>query len=468
MPVSHFTRREFVAGVGAAGLAAAMPSLSLGASDRPPNIVVIFADDLGYNDIGCYGSPLIKTPNIDRMAREGTRLSSFYVAPVCSPSRAQLLTGCYPPRVSCGEFPERVFTAHSHTGLNPDEITVADMLKTCGYATMCIGKWHLGHRPEFLPTRQGFDAYFGIPYSNDMQIDGQVPLMRNQEIIQQMEDQSPLTELYTAEAVKFIRENSKRPFFLYLPHTMPHKPLSVPARFAGKSARGLYGDVVECLDWSTGEILATIKQQGIDRDTLVVFTSDNGPWLVLGKNGGNAEPLRAGKCTTFEGGVRTPFIARWPGHIPAGRLCDEPAGTLDFLPSFARLAGAEVPADRVIDGGDFSDVLLGKPGAKNSRQAFYYYLGNRLEGVRQGRWKYMFPRRTIDEYPYGFRRMIEAGTLKDEPVPEALYDLQSDPGEKHNLCEKHPDLTEKLRAQAAAFEAELKANIRPCGWLERT
>ncbi|MBE7560040.1 sulfatase [bacterium] len=445
-----------------------MPTLSLGASDRPPNIVVIFADDLGYGDLGCFGAPLISTPHIDRLAAEGTRLVDFYVAPVCSPSRAQLLTGCYPPRVSCAEFPGRVFTARSHTGLHPDEVTLADLLKTRGYATICIGKWHLGHRPEFLPTRQGFDAYFGIPYSNDMKIDGKVPLMRNEEVIEQMEDQSPLTELYTDEAVRFIRQNAKRPFFLYLPHTMPHTPLSVSERFAGRSKRGLYGDVVECIDWSTGEILRELAAQGLERDTLVIFTSDNGPWLVRGENGGSAGPLRAGKCTTFEGGMRTPCIARWPGRIPAGRTCGEPCATLDFLPTFPRLAGAEPPGDRVIDGGDITDVLLGKPGAKNPRKAFYYYLGHRLEAVREGRWKYMFPRRTIDEYPYGFARMIEAGRLKDEPVPEALYDLQKDVGEKENLCDKHPEITARLRAQAEAFEAELKANIRPVGWVERT
>lgn len=469
MAPSSLSRRAFLTTTGGAALAAAWSSRRSGAGERPPNIVLIFADDLGYGDLGCYGAPLIKTPQLDRMAAEGVRFTDFYCASgVCTPSRAALLTGCYPPRNSMAEFPGRVLNARSRTGLSPDEITLADLLSARGYATTCIGKWHLGHLPQFLPMAQGFDSYFGIPYSNDMKTNGRVPLMRNAEIVEWMEDQSPLTELYTREAVGFIRENASRPFFLYLPHTMPHTPLSVPERFAGKSARGLYGDVVECLDWSTGEILAALKEQGIDRQTLVVFTSDNGPWLVRGAHGGSAGALRAGKCTTFEGGMRVPAIMRWPGRIAAGRTCAEPCATLDLMPSFARLGGAEPPGDRVIDGGDIRDVMLGKPGAVNSRGTFHYYLANRLEAVRQGRWKYMFPRRTIDEFPYAYARRIEQGRLKDEAVPEALYDLSRDVGETRNVISEHAELVARLRAQAEAFDAELKANIRPIGRVEGT
>ena len=456
------SRRDFLAGLSAATLASALPAWS--ASTPRPNFVVIFTDDQGYQDVGCFGSPSIRTPRLDRMAAEGARFTDFYTAAsVCTPSRAALLTGCYPPRVSLAESPGDVLFTNSQRGLNPDEVTIADLLKAQGYATACVGKWHLGHLPPFLPMAQGFDSYFGIPYSNDMAGRDGVPLMRNEEIIERPADQTTITRRYTEEAVGFIRKNRARPFFLYLPHTMPHTPLAASEPFLGQSKRGLYGDVIETLDWSVGQILDTLDELGLSENTLVVFTSDNGPWLVQGAHGGCALPLRAGKKTTYEGGMREPCIMRWPGTIPAGTTCGEVASTIDLLPTIARLAGTREPTDRIIDGRDIGALLRNPTRAKSPHEAFYYYFLNELQGIRTGRWKYRFPGRTIDEYPYRWRRLLRQGFIENNPTPAALYDLEKDPGEVTNVIEQHPNTAERLRMMAVQFDRELKANIRPVG-----
>ena len=445
-------RREFLdlLGAGVAAVAGRRFAFGQGAAkgSRPPNFIVIFTDDQGYQDVGCFGSPKIKTPRLDRMAAEGMRLTDFYsAASVCTPSRAALMTGCYPPRVS---LPSVLFP-RSKIGINPAETTVAELLKKQGYATMCIGKWHLGHLEPFLPTNHGFDAYFGIPYSNDMHHNGGVPLMRDTKIVERPVKQHDLTERYTAEALKFITANKDKPFFLYLPHTFPHVPLFASPPFKGQSARGLYGDVIECIDWSTGQILDTLKKLGLDEQTLVLFTSDNGPWLSKGKNGGCALPLRGGKFTTWEGGMREPTIARWPGKIPAGSVCSEVAGTIDVLPTFAKLAGAAVPTDRTIDGKDIWPLLSGEKGAKSPHEGYFYFRGNRLEAVRSGKWKLRLPPKQ--------RRRKQPST----DVPGQLYDLTADISEKTNVAAKHPDVVQRLAALAKQIDDDIKKNRRPPG-----
>jgi arylsulfatase A len=484
----RLTRRELLGCLGAAAATASVPRWLHAAPGagrrRKPNFVVLFTDDQGYQDVGCFGAPKIKTPNLDRMASEGMRLTDFYVpAPVCTPSRAALMTGCYPRRVG---LERGVLFPPSRTGLNGDEITIAELLKRQGYATTCIGKWHLGHLPPFLPMRHGFDSYYGIPFSNDMWLPAdmtyaedakipadldaakrkagirahnRVPLMRNGEVIEYPVDQRTLTERYTQEALKFIEANKDRPFFLYLPHSMPHVPLYVSDRFKGKSAGGLYGDVIECIDWSTGQILAALAKHGLDRDTLVVYTSDNGPWLSKGKHGGAALPLRAGKGTTYEGGMREPCIVRWPGKVPAGTTCRDLATTMDLLPTLAGLAGAKVPTDRVIDGKDVWPLLAGEPGAKTPHEAFFYHAsGGRLVAVRSGNWK-------LHTKPA--RRRRRPKDAKATPAPKTpqveLYDLRADIGEKRNVAAEHPDVVRRLGALADAFEKEVTRNRRPVG-----
>ena len=440
---------------------------------RPPNFILIFTDDQGYQDIGCFGSPDIRTPNLDRLAAEGRKFTDFYVAaPICSASRAALMTGSYCERVSI----TGVFFPRHHKGLNPKEITIAEILKKKGYATACIGKWHLGHSPKFLPIRQGFDYYYGIPYSNDMSVDPKaplaedivlrkgvtvarirsekprknwVPLMLNEQVIEYPADQRTLTRRYTEESLKFIRANKDKPFFLYLPHTMPHVPLYVSDDFQNRNKeRGIYGDVIEEIDWSVGEILKMLKELNIDEHTLVVFTSDNGPWLSKGKHGGCALPLRDGKFTTYEGGMRVPCIMRMPGRVPAGSVCSEPAATIDILPTFAELAGAETPQDRVIDGRSIVPLLEGKKAAKSPHKAYFY----RFSAVRVGRWKlHLMSRSTVKSQPAG-------------PFPE-LYDLSKDISEKHNVAGKHPKIVERLSKLIRDHRKEIRQNRRPIGKL---
>ncbi len=419
-------------------------------ASRPPNVVLIFCDDLGYGDIGCFGSTKHRTPHVDRMAREGVRFTSFYVtAGVCSPSRSSLMTGCYPRRVNLHQNEKGrwvLFPANSR-GLHPDEITIAEVLKQRGYATCCVGKWHLGDQPRFLPTRQGFDHYFGIPYSNDM---GKVrprskypplPLLRDDKVIETEPDQAQLTPRYTAEAIKFITANRDRPFFLYLPHTFPHWPLHASERFLGKSANGAFGDAVEEIDWSTGEILATLRRLGLDEQTLVIFTSDNG---AARQHGGSNSPLRGFKGSTFEGGMRVPFVARWPKKIPAGKSSNALVTSMDLLPTLAKLAGGQAPTDRKIDGRDIWSLLASADGAESPHEAFFYYRIGTLQAVRSGQWKLN----------------LASGEL---------YDLHADIAESKNLAAQHPEVVEKLSRLAEACREDLGdgrrqgKNQRPAG-----
>ncbi len=416
------------------------------AAQRLPNFVIIFADDLGYADIGSFGAVGYKTPNLDRMAKEGARLTDFYVAQaVCSASRTALLTGCYPNRVG-------IQGALNHTaqhGINDNEMTIAEVLKPKGYATAIFGKWHLGHHPQFLPTRHGFDEYFGLPYSNDMWPNHpqaakgfypDLPLIENEKVVQLMPDQSQLTTWYTERAVKFIEKNKDKPFFLYLPHTMPHVPLFVSDKFKGKTKQGLYGDVIEEIDWSVGQVLDTLKRLKLDNDTLVIFTSDNGPWLSYGDHAGSAKPLREGKGTAFDGGVREPFVARWPGKIPAGVVNRQPAMTIDLLPTIAKLAGAAMPKER-IDGLDIWPLLTTR-NTQSPHDALYFYWGRELHAVRSGRWKL--------HLPHPFQHLEQAGgggkpgRYVRQEIGLSLFDLEKDVGETTNVADQNPDVVKKL------------------------
>ena len=454
-----------------------------------PNFVLILADDMGYGDIGPFGSKLNRTPVLDRMAREGMKLTQFYCCPTCTPSRAQFMTGCYAQRVSL----PTVLWPDSPIGLNHSELTLPALLKQQGYATMCIGKWHLGDQREFLPTHYGFDHYFGLPYSNDMGggeewwhpkgpanggaagkklqpsdiglVHGPLPplpLVRDLEVAEVVspDDQDRLTSRYTDEALKFIREHRDQPFFLYFPHTAVHKPLHPGAQFRGKSANGTYGDWVEEIDWSVGRVLDTLHELQLDEKTLVVFTSDNGPWLVPGQ-GGVAGPLRGGKATTWEGGVREPTIARWPGKIPAGSVCDAVAANFDLLPTFVKLAGGSVPSDRKIDGADLWPLLTGES-HESPREAQYYFNGNRLEAVRSGPWKL-----AIRPQPD-----VQPGVKPVPPAPKnqgpRLYTVVDDVGEKTDVAAKHPDIVKRLQSLVAKMDADLGVTgggpgVRPSG-----
>jgi arylsulfatase A-like enzyme len=443
---------------------------------RPPNIVVVFADDLGYADVGCFGAKGYATPNIDRLSAEGIRFTDFYVAQaVCSASRTALLTGCYPNRVGI----LGALGPDSKVGIADGESTIAEVLKRRGYATAIYGKWHLGHHPKFLPTRHGFDDYLGLPYSNDMwpqhptnKSFPDLPLIEREKVVATNPDQKDLTTWYADRAVGFIKENKDRPFFLYLAHSMPHVPLFVSEKHANHTTRGLFGDVIEEVDWSVGRILATLEEQGLDRQTLVIFTSDNGPWLSYGNHAGSAGPLREGKGTSFEGGVREPFAARWPGKIPAGSVCREPAMTIDLLPTFAALAGVDRSGDRPIDGRDISPLLTGQTDARSPHDVLYFYWGRELQALRSGRWKLHFP--------HQYRSLAGApgadgkpGPYRDRVIGLSLFDLESDPGETTDLAARHPDVVERLSRLADAAREDLGdsatktkgKNVRPPGQL---
>lgn len=424
-----------------------------------PNIVLILMDDLGYGDVTPF-NPECKnrTPNLERMAKEGMKLNSFYACPVCTPSRAQFLTGCYAKRVS---LPNVIFPAEK-IGLSTQEATVAGLLKKQGYATMAIGKWHVGDQPEFLPTKHGFDNYFGIPYSNDMggEWDGSeaagqgrrkppLPLVRDDKVVETLKpvDQDRLTERYTDEAEKFIRDHKAGPFFLYLAHTAVHVPIHPGDKFRNKSSNGMYGDWVEESDASVGRVLETLRQLKIDEKTLVIFTSDNGPWLTQGKNGGVAGPLRGGKGGTYEGGMREPTIAWWPGQIAPGSKCDAVAANIDLLPTFVKLAGGSLP-ERKIDGADIAPLLLGRS-KESPREAHYYFHGNRLEAVRSGPWKLAVAPQNENT---GKKKPAEKPT---EPFQPKLYNLDADIGETTDVAAKHPDVVKRLQALVAKMDADL-------------
>jgi arylsulfatase A len=440
-----------------------------------PNFVIIYADDLGYADISPYGSR-IHTPNLAQMARDGVRFTDFYVAQaVCSASRAALLTGCYPNRIGI----LGALNPSSKEGIHSNELTLAEVLKTRGYATAIYGKWHLGFQPEFLPTRHGFDDYFGLPYSNDMwrkhpaptQVYPPLPLIEGERTIETDPDQSQLTTSYTQRAVQFIEKNRDHPFFLYVPHTMPHVPLFVSSKYQAKSKHGLYGDVIEELDWSVGEILKSLKKNQLDERTLVMFSSDNGPWLLYGDHAGSAGRLREGKATTFEGGVRVPCIMRWPRQIPRNRVVRELAATIDILPTLAKLAGAELPAGRIIDGRDIWPLIQMQPGAKTPHEAYFYYWSQHLQAVRSGPWKLHFPHTYTKPDPAGGGAM--PGKSATREIGLELFNLDHDIGETKNVAAQHPEVTKRLQALAEASREDLGdsatkrdgKNVRPAGRL---
>lgn len=461
-----------------------MACCNLAASTNKPNVIVIFTDDQGYGDLTSYGAEGFATPEIDRMAQEGIRFTEFYAAhSVCTPSRAGLLTGRYAAR-----WGNRggVFWPYSSDGMPASEVTLAEMLKAQGYATAAIGKWHLGHLPEFLPTAQGFDTYLGIPYSNDMYHDGGVPvadnvkflngmtledykscqpqgkdmevvrsqslafrnmppLMENNEVIEWPVDQTQVTRRFTEKAIQWIDAHQKQPFFIYLAHAMPHTPLAASEPFEGKTERGLYGDVMEEIDWSVGQILAALRERDLDENTLVIFSSDNGPWLQRGEDGGSAGPLRAGKRSSYEGGHRVPGIFWWPGHIPSGVVSDFNASALDIFPTLANLTGGAVPDDRKLDGIDISRVLTGPEAKQAPRDIFIYMNG---QAIRVGAWKYRFGEK------YGSGVKIPDG--EENMRVEQLFNLKEDTGEQRNVIDQYPEIAQQLKKQLAKHWQEVE------------
>ena len=422
--------------------------VAAGCAEPRPNVVVILTDDQGWVDLGSYGSADLDTPNLDRLAEGGVRLTSFYAAAgSCSPSRAALLTGMYPQRVGI----PGVLMPQSRRGLHVQERTLAEMLRDLGYATAMVGKWHLGHLAEHLPTHHGFDSYFGIPYSNDMTPDSTLnpnpyarrhpplPLVRDTITIETQPDQSQLTRRYTEHAVEFIEAHAGQPFFLFLAHAMPHTPLHAGAAFAGRSRRGLYGDVIMEIDWSTGAILETLERLGLERKTLIVFTSDNGPWLVKGAHSGSAGPLREGKGTTFEGGQRVPMILSMPGTLVPG-VTDEVSSNMDIMPTVAGLTGAPVGPYR-FDGHDLMPVLAGSP---MRQHPFFYYQGRQLQAVRQGRWKLHIPHRFRSIHGARLSSPTHPGAYTQDSIGLALFDLGTDIGETTNLADQYPEVVNRL------------------------
>ena len=437
-----------------------------------PNVIIIFMDDMGYGDLECYGGFPYHTPNINKLAAEGMRFTNFYVAQaVCSASRTALLTGCYPNRlgISGALFP------NSKIALNPEEETIAEILKAKGYKTGMVGKWHLGQKEPFLPLQQGFDEYLGLPYSNDMwpvNYDGTpaadtstnkgkyppLPLLdgnKPMKYIRTLDDQATLTTAYTERAVNFINKNKKNPFFLYLAHSMPHVPIAASKKFTNKSPGGLYGAVMEEIDWSVGEVMKSLDANGLTKNTLVIFTSDNGPWLMFGNHAGNTGGLREGKGTAWEGGLKVPCIMRWPGNIPAGTICNNLAATLDLLPTIANICKAKMPVKK-IDGVDIVSLLMQQPNAHPRDEFVYYYDRNNLKGIRNAQWKLVFP--NISQ-TYNKPNAIGAdgfpGKYGLDTVSLALFDLRTDPGENRDVKDKHPDIVQQLTLLANKYRKEL-------------
>ncbi|MBB5036967.1 sulfatase family protein [Prosthecobacter dejongeii] len=483
-------------------LVLSLSSAPLLAKALRPNVILIVADDLGYSDLGCYGSKTIRTPNLDRLAAEGTRFTSFYVAQaVCSASRAALMTGCYPNRVGM----QGALNHTSKEGINPDEFLLPELFKQRGYSTAIHGKWHLGTAAMFHPMKHGFDEFWGIPYSNDNSkfhpsLAAEMPplpLYDDEKVEQVDPDQSQFTRRITEKAVSFIRRNEKKPFFLYVPHVMPHVPIFASDRFKGQSPHGLYADVVEELDWSVGMILAAVQQAGVADNTLILFMSDNGPFLSYGNHAGNAAPLREGKLTSYEGGVRVPFIARWPGQVPAGKVNEELFTAMDLMPTFQAWREDAEPAAPVKtqDGKDVTDLLLGKEGAKSPHEAIAIYAGGELQAIRSGEWKLHFVHPYItphdspgrDGKPSNWENMKPAAITqsgiegiatrhgyKVAQQPLALYHLKEDIGELTDVSAAHPDIVERLQKLADPFRQQLGdsltktvgTEVRPLGRAE--
>jgi arylsulfatase A len=444
------------------GLVIGLISLPWAIGDTP-NVVIVYCDDLGYSDLGCFGAKGWKTPHIDSIARDGVKFTSFYVSqPVCSASRSSLLTGCYANRIGI----HGALGPNSRTGIADTEVTLGEMCRSQGYATGIVGKWHLGHHPQFLPTRHGFDRFFGLPYSNDMwpahptsKEFPALPLFENETIVNKnvtAGDQTQLTKQYTEQAVKFIGEQAgKKPFFLYLAHSMPHVPIFASEKFQKSSDQGAYGDVIQEIDWSVGELLAALDRGGVTKNTLVIFTSDNGPWLSYGNHAGTKGPLREGKGSVWEGGVRVPFIAKWPGKIPEGSTRNEPAMTIDMLPTIAHLVGAKLP-EHPIDGKNIWPLLTSTPGARSPQDAYYFYYGvNELQAVRSGPWKLIFPHscRMIEDRTPG-KDGLPAG-YKQVKLNQMLFNLESDLGETTDLSGKHPEVVKNLQLFADRAREEL-------------
>ncbi|PAC32282.1 sulfatase [Flectobacillus sp. BAB-3569] len=443
---------------------------------QTPNIVLIFMDDLGYGDIGANGATNYQTPNIDKMATEGIRFTNFLAAQaVCSASRAALLTGCYPNRIGFSG----ALAPTSTIGINANETTLAEVLKEKGYKTAIYGKWHLGHQKQFLPLQHGFDEYFGLPYSNDMwpvDYDGSpapeghfkkkayptLPLIQNNEKIEDittLEQQGMLTSRYTEKAVDFIKRNKNNPFFLYLPHSMPHVPINASPRFKGKSQQGLYGDVIMEIDWSIGEVLKALKANGLDKNTLVIVTSDNGPWLNYGNHAGSSGGYREGKGTSYEGGQRVPCVMRWKGTMPEGLVCNKLSSTIDLLPTIAKFCQAKLPSNK-IDGLDISELLKGNLSAEPRKSFYYYYRKNSLEAVRKGHWKLVLAHngRTYEGFQPG-NDGYPGQVNENSPVPMALYDLRRDPGERYDVQKTYPKIVEELLQLAEEAREDLGDDI---------
>ena len=426
-------------------------------AEKPPNIVLIFADDLGYEDLGCFGSTKIRTPNIDSLAHEGIKLTNFHVPQaVCSASRAALLSGCYPNRLGI----LGALAPNSKIGIKDSENLLPEYLKHLGYSTALFGKWHLGDSAQHSPLRHGFDTYFGLPYSNDMWPNHPtaknfppLPLRHDDKVLELNPDQSQLTGWYTERGVKFIEANKDKPFFLYMPHTMPHVPLFASEKFKGKSKQGLYGDVIEEIDASVGTILDCLKKNSLDKNTLVIFTSDNGPWLSYGDHSGQKGMLREGKGTEFEGGVRVPFVARWPAKIPASTTSNEPTMTIDLLPTLVGYAGGVLQSGNKIDGKDISPILEVKPAAKSPQEAYYFYWGDALHAVTSGKWKLHFP------HPY--LHILEGGVdgkpgkSETRKIELSLFDLDADISESKNVADQNPDIVKKLQILGDKIREEL-------------
>lgn len=437
-------------------------SIDTKSKEQKPNVIIIFTDDQGYQDIGCFGSPDIETPHLDKMAEEGIRLTDFYAAQaVCSASRAGLLTGCYPNRLGI----HGAFMPNSKHGLNLEETNLAEMLKGIGYKTGIFGKWHLGDHPSFMPNNQGFDEYFGIPYSNDMWPlhpqqgpvfnFGALPLFENETIIDTLTDQSMLTTQIAERSVDFIKRNKDNPFFLYIAHPQPHVPLFVSDKFKGKSKRGLYGDVIMEIDWSVGQVLAVLKEYDLDENTIVIFTSDNGPWLNYGDHAGCAYPLREGKGTALEGGQREPCIIRYPDVIKPGRVIDVPMMTIDILPTIAGLTGAELPVNK-IDGKDIWDIWTGDSKESPHEAYYFYYHVNELHGIRHGKWKMYYPHRyrTLNGRPGG-KDGLPVHYEQDTITQIELYDLSTDISEQSDVAAENPEVVAKIKTFGEAIRVEL-------------